>query len=313
MAMAERPRFVPRVSDNRALVTPEGVVLTLALAQLGQRFWALVIDLMLMTALLGVLTIAAFLLAGSLFLSGPSFGQSATLQIIAAIWLLGAFVLRNLYFVLFEAGRRTATPGKRLLGIRVAARDGGRLTADAVVARNLMRELEFFLPLSFVGYQTGSGAITAWTALAGLGWSLGFALVPLFNRDRLRIGDLVAGTWVLRTPRRRLGADMAGPGTVAESSGFVFTDAQLGAYGEYELQTLEDVLRRGNANPARRDDDDPVAIVAAAIRNRIGYAGGDDYAFLAAYYAALRARLERGLLFGKRRRDKRDVPGSGKP
>jgi hypothetical protein len=46
--------------------------------------------------------------------------------------------------------------------------------------------------------------------------------------------------------------------------------------------------------------------VAAAIRIKIGYAGGDDYAFLAAYYAALRARLERGLLFGRRRRGKRD-------
>lgn len=308
--MAERPRFVQRNSDNRALVTPEGVVLTLALAQLGQRFWAFVLDLMLMSALLVALTIAAILIAGSLLASGPALGQSATLQIIAAIWLLGAFVLRNLYFILFESGRRTATPGKRLLGIRVAARDGGRLTADAVVARNLMRELEFFLPLSFIGYETGSGAITALTTLAGLGWSLGFALVPFFNRDRLRIGDLVAGTWVLRTPRRRLGAEIASHSATADPAGFVFTDAQLSAYGEYELQTLEDVLRRGDPNPLRRADDDPVTIVAAAIRKRIGHAGGDDYAFLAAYYAALKTRLERGLLFGKRRRDKRDVPGA---
>ena len=66
------------------------------------------------------------------------------------------------------------------------------------------------------------------------------------------------------------------------------------------------MLRRGTPNPIRRPVDDPVTIVAAAIRIKIGYAGGDDYAFLAAYYAALRARLERGLLFGRRRRDKRD-------
>jgi hypothetical protein len=56
----------------------------------------------------------------------------------------------------------------------------------------------------------------------------------------------------------------------------------------------------------RRPVDDTVTIVAATIRIKIGYAGGDDYAFLAAYYATLRARLERGLLFGRRRRDKRD-------
>lgn len=308
--MADRPRFAQRASDARALVTPEGVVLTLALAQLGQRFWAFVLDLIIMVVLLVALTIVVILIGGALLTAGPSFGQNAQLQIVAAIWLLGAFVLRNLYFILFEGGRRTATPGKRLLGVRVAARDGGRLTADAVVARNLMRELEFFLPLSFIGYQTGSGTITAWTALAGLGWSLGFALVPFFNRDRLRVGDLVAGTWVLRTPRRRLGADMAAQTTAAGD--FVFTDAQLNAYGEYELQTLEDVLRRGTPDAMRRAEDDPVTVVAAAIRKRIGYVGGDDYAFLAAYYAALKARLERGLLFGRRRRDKRDGPGAGK-
>ena len=69
----------------------------------------------------------------------------------------------------------------------------------------------------------------------------------------------------------------------------------------------EDVLRRGEPNPMRRRDDDPVIIVATAIRGKIGYHGGDDYAFLAAYYAALRAQLERGLLFGHRRHDKSGI------
>ncbi|KPF66173.1 hypothetical protein IP88_13045 [alpha proteobacterium AAP81b] len=293
-------------SDNRALVTPEGVALSLELAGLAPRFWAFVIDLGIMLTALMVMTIVVLLVgAGALTAKTP--GADPALQILAVIWLLGAFALRNLWFILFESGRRTATPGKRFMGLRVAARDGSRLTADAVVARNLMRELEVFLPLSFIGYETGTGAVTAWTALAGLGWSLGFALVPLFNRDRLRVGDLVAGTWVLRAPRRRLGADIAEHSAVVDQSGFAFTPTQLGAYGVYELQTLEDVLRRGDPNPMRRAADDPIIVVAAAIRTKIGYRGGDDYAFLAAYYAALRAHLERGLLFGRRRRDKRDA------
>lgn len=291
----------------RALVTPEGVVLTLELAHIGQRVWAFVIDLAIIVAVLVAMTLALVFGAGALVLSGPTLGSDPMLQLLASIWLLGAFVLRNLWFVIFESGRRTATPGKRLLGIRVAARDGGRLTAGAVVARNLMRELEFFLPLAFIGYQTGTGAVTAWTALAGLGWSLGFALVPFFNHDRLRIGDLVAGTWVLRAPRRRLGADLtAAFNPAADPGAFDFTPAQLDAYGVFELQTLENVLRNCTPNAMRRAADDPVTTVATAIRARIGYAGGDDYAFLAAYYAALRARLERSLLFGRRRRDKRD-------
>ena len=46
-------------------------------------------------------------------------------------------------------GGRGATPGKRMLGLRVVARDGARLTGGAVIARNAMREIEVFLPLSF--------------------------------------------------------------------------------------------------------------------------------------------------------------------
>ena len=83
------------------------------------------------------------------------------------------------------------------------------------------------------------------------------------------------------------------------------SDAQLDVYGVFELQTLEKVLR----------DSRPEAIgpVAAAIRRKIG-APDDrehDYAFLTAYYNAARARMERGLLFGKRRLDKYDTGGGG--
>ena len=50
-----------------------------------------------------------------------------------------------------------------------------------------------------------------------------------------------------------------------------------------------------------------VATVADSIRKKIAWpAGNDDAAFLNAYYARLRARLERGLLFGQRRADKND-------
>ena len=57
-------------------------------------------------------------------------------------------------------------------------------------------------PLAPLAWLLGADAFRGlpswhdWTALAGLTWSLGFAMLPLFNRDRLRAGDLVAGTWV---------------------------------------------------------------------------------------------------------------------
>jgi uncharacterized RDD family membrane protein YckC len=222
----------------------------------------------------------------------------------AVIWFLGFFFLRNGYFIIFELTARAATPGKRIMGLRVAARDGGRLTAEAVVARNALREIEFFLPLQLLmASMLGmTDPVAGWIVLMGLLWTGGFVLFPLFNRDRLRVGDFVAGTWVVKATRQRLSIDLLDAQAMAPAQGFDFTPDQASAYGIKELHVLEDVLRRR--------DRKTMAAVADRIRAKIGWRPrGDetDAAFLAAYYAALRGRLETQLLFGKRRKDKFDT------
>jgi uncharacterized RDD family membrane protein YckC len=271
----------------REFVTSEGVDLRLRLGTVGQRFLAWLIDVSIMIASLFALTWAAIMMLGV--------NGDAAQQLVISIWLLGFFLLRNGYFIAFELGMRAATPGKRAMKLRVVARDGGRLTGEAVVARNIMRELEFFLPVSFLFYEGSQGALDTLAQLAGLAWAGVFLFFPLFNRDRLRVGDLIAGTWVVQLPLKQLGMSV---GAVRETPEFVFSDAQLSAYGEFELQKLEEVLRRG--------DNDALFVVARTIRTRIGWTGSDrdDYHFLAAYYAALCGKLERNMLFGKRRRDK---------
>ena len=181
----------------------------------------------------------------------------------------------------------------------MAARNGGALTADAIFGRNAMRELEVFLPATFL-FSQSQGGVDAWLRTLAVIWCGVFVLFPMFNRDRLRVGDVVAGTWVVKAPRRTLLRDMAR--TTAPSGDFAFTAAQLDAYVVKELQVLEDVLRR--YQPAT------IAAVAARIRARIGWTqrpGEGDGDFLDAYYRALRGRLESRLLFGRRRRDKHDV------
>jgi uncharacterized RDD family membrane protein YckC len=229
---------------------------------------------------------------------GAASSGSAAVQAVAAIWLLGFFLLRNFYFTVFELGTRSATIGKRVMKLRVVSRDGRRLSGHAVVARNAMRELEFFLPLSFLAYASSKGLADFAMSAAGLLWSGCFLLFPLFNRDHMRVGDLIAGTWVVRLPRRKLGTSVLGHEALDR---YVFTDQQLAAYGEFELQKLEEVLRR--------QDELAMIVVARTIRTRIGWIGpdGDELAFLRAYYAALCTRLERGMLFGKRRRDKHEA------
>ena len=274
----------------RALITPEGVDLRVRLAPVSERALALLIDLAVIVDILIALSLATLGALYAMRLQEP-------IAAAAIIWLLGFFLLRNFYFTLFECGTRAATPGKRAMGLRVVARDGGVLSADAVVARNAIRELELYLPISFL--VSRGTEIDAWVILSGIVWCGIFVLFPLFNRDKLRAGDLIAGTWVLKAPRPVLLPDLAehrGKGGL-----IVFDAAQLGVYGVKELQVLETVLRTGEASA--------LAAVAERIRAKIKWVKGtgeEDGDFLNAYYAALRQHLEQRLLFGSRKRDKHD-------
>jgi uncharacterized RDD family membrane protein YckC len=272
----------------RELITPEGIDLKLRLADMSERATAFFIDIAIMIGILVGGTLAVFV-----FALGTG-GRAAEVYFI--IWLLGSFFLRNFYFMAFELTPRAATPGKRAVGLRVTTRNGGPLGFDAIFARNAMRELELFLPLSFLSvYGREAGG---WGALAGLVWCGVFVLFPLFNRDRLRVGDFIAGTWVIRAPKRSLELDLAAG---EESNGFAFTRDEVDAYGIKELSVLEEVLRR--------KDPPTLEAVAARIRNKIKRTrvfGESDQQFLESYYRALRARLETRMLFGYRRRDKFD-------
>jgi len=268
---------------RRAFVTPEGVDLRLELASGGVRAAAFLIDAFMMIVLLILVTM---LLA---YMAVPGVEQ-----VLAVLWLLGFFILRNGWFSLFEMGSRGATPGKRLMGLRVVARDGARLTGAAVVARNAMREIEIFLPISFLAARAVEGTADTFLVIFSLLWSGIFLFFPLFNKDRLRIGDLVAGTWVVSLSKIVLSPDLVG---VEASHRRTFSDAALSLYGIFELQTLEEVLRL--------EQPEAIATVARTIRAKAGLPDdGDDYGFLYDYYAALCAKLESGLLVGRRRETK---------
>ena len=265
---------------KRTFITPEGVDLRLELGSAGSRAGAFMIDFIIMIVVLVVVTIALA------FMAIPGSAKFVTV-----LWLLGFFVLRNGWFSLFEMGTRGATPGKRLMGLRVVARDGARLTGAAVIARNAMREIEVFLPLSVLGMQASEGTADTFLVIFALLWSGIFLFFPLFNKDRLRVGDLVAGTWVVQTTKAKLTHDLVGSGSRARRT---FPEHALKLYGIYELQTLEQVLRNDQA--------DAIATVARTIRDKAGLPDdGDDWGFLSDYYAALCARIEAGLMVGRRR------------
>jgi uncharacterized RDD family membrane protein YckC len=287
------------------MITPEGIALPITLASRGARAGALLMDLAFVGILQFLTTLLLALIAfgglSQMFEAGENGGGLGAIEFLFVLWIIAMFLFRNAYFLFFELGPRGATPGKRLAGIRVASRDGGRLSVEMVIARNLLRDIELFLPIVFIASASEDDAGAG--ALAAAAWFLVFALFPLWNRDRLRAGDIVAGSWVVERPRRRLEAAMSathgGQADAAHSSpAFRFTDAELDAYGEYELQTLERVLREN-----RRES---LEAVQQAIATKIGRGPtpGEERAFLDAYYAQLRARLEGRMRMGRRKADK---------
>jgi uncharacterized RDD family membrane protein YckC len=304
---------LPLTRRQRAIVTPEGVPLVVELADRGSRAAAFILDLVF---------IILVMVAGGIALAFTASMLDIWALVIA---LLGFFLLRIFYFPVTELAWRGATPGKRILGLRVIDRQGGPLKPEAIVVRNLMREVEVFMPLTMLAVPSLTG-FAATEQLLALLWVGIFTLMPLFNRDGLRVGDMVAGTLVIAAPKAALLPDLTAraprtPSSVpltqspkAEASPYRFTPAQLGHYGIYELQTLEAVLRRAEAGSiAGREE------IAKRIRAKIGWPDigqvtpeterFDATLFLEAFYAAQRAHLEHRMLFGHRRKDKYDRSG----
>lgn len=289
MSRMSRALTIPELSIR----TPEHVAVRFSVADLGSRAVAVVLDLGLqILGLIFVIWVTIWLL---------SFGG----DLVPALTLIGYFVLRNFYFTFFEVTWHGRTPGKRALGLRVVARDGGPLTADLVFARNLTRELETFLPLSALLTQGGLlEDAPAWANLATVGWILVLTLLPLFNRQRARLGDLLAGTVVVYEPRPKLLDDLVEEtrGAAADAE-YTFTPGELDIYGIHELQVLEDLLRR--APSVERQE--LLAKVAIKVLRKIGRDPRERVQperFLRSFYTAQRARLEKKMLLGQRRERK---------
>jgi hypothetical protein len=92
----------------------------------------------------------------------------------AAVLLLAYFGLEWFYPVVFELTRAAATPGKRVMGLRVVMDSGLPVTPAASLTRNLLRAADF-MPALY-----GAGLVSM-----------------LWRRDSKRLGDLAAGTLVV--------------------------------------------------------------------------------------------------------------------
>jgi uncharacterized RDD family membrane protein YckC len=101
---------------------------------------------------------------------GPDFSK--------ALYVVLYFVLSLLYTTVAEWTWRGQTIGKRLMRLRVVDAGGFRLEPSQVIVRNLMRFIDILPAMYLVG-----------------------GISCFVSRHRQRLGDLAAGTVVIRAPR----------------------------------------------------------------------------------------------------------------
>jgi uncharacterized RDD family membrane protein YckC len=261
--------------EEYTIDTPENVTFGYEVAGIGNRFIAALLDGFLLAMALGLLNILVLV---ALHLAGALDGILVALDETELSWmgglLLALYALLNFsliwgYFFAFELLWNGQTPGKRVAKVRVVRLDGNPAGFTESAVRNLVRIIDF-LP---AGY--GVGLVTMF-----------------FNRQARRLGDLAAGTLVVKDRGEigldSLGGDVASPVEEASSGGKEIADAWLPWIGrlsnlsaaDYEL--IAEVLARydrGGMNPAFLHR---VAVVMAAKlavspppQNRV-----DNYEFL---------------------------------
>lgn len=142
----------------------EGIEIRLRMAGPMLRAGAYLIDFL--------LRIAVMVVAGiCLVFAGIAIGG----QVAMGVWLLAFFLLDWLYPVIFEAGKRGATFGKRAMGLRVVQANGSPITLGQAVVRNFLRFIDSFPAFTYV-----------------------FGLTSCLATKRFqRLGDLAAGTVVI--------------------------------------------------------------------------------------------------------------------
>lgn len=213
--------------DRISIDTPEGVALDLTLAGLGSRFVASVID----TAISWGIILALLLLIG-LLASGSSSGggdgggdgTGAVLFAFAVITVL-LFLAQFGYYVLFETLASGRTPGKRLAGLRVVTETGAPVGFVASALRNLVRLVDI-LPGT---YLVGTIAI-------------------FFSKRNQRLGDMAAGTVVVRERRGVADIPLIAVGAQADNSW------DVAGVSASDLATVRRFLaRRATLTAAARD------------------------------------------------------------
>lgn len=216
-------------TDDINIETPEQIELSLEIAGMGSRFVAQVIDWLLKFFLVLVLAVLA-LVVGALLGAAPSAKTFESL--LGALVIAAVFALIVGFDIYYEVRHNGQTPGKKFAGIRALKDSGAPLDFQAACIRNLLG-LADFLPFAYL--------------LGGL--------IMLLSPRGQRLGDLAAGTIVIRERAVRTPVDLDREIGDRADEAFSFTSQQLSACSPEDRHILRSYfLRCATMQPKPRHD-----------------------------------------------------------
>jgi uncharacterized RDD family membrane protein YckC len=289
------------------IITPENIALQMPLATPYHRLEAFLNDVLRLVLFTILLSLLIVLLSNLLPLpSGGTF-------IMLAIFNILLFLLWNGYFIYYEL-KYGATPGKRSLGFKVISQNGSFLPASAIYVRNIMREIELWMPMrlllaiAMIGPNAFSDS-GLWPFL----WILMFGVFPFIDKYHRRLGDLLSGTVVVMPGQSKLERDLVVRGKpivakkeeeeeASQPPKYHFSEAMVDIYGKDELQILEEILRK-SPKMLLRDRKELFRTLVQKICKKVNYPETipcEEYElFLNLFYEAQRANLENKLVHGR--------------
>ena len=156
------------------ITTSQNIDIDYEVAGLGERILARLIDL--------AIFIVLFFLGLFLGAMAGIYSQSESMVVIAIVTFWAIFAFYDLGFEIFMNGQSI---GKRIMKIRVISINGSQPNVGQYVLRWLFRIVDFVIPIPFVG-------------LVAL-------IFGAINENTQRLGDIVAGTILIRTtPRTKM-------------------------------------------------------------------------------------------------------------
>jgi uncharacterized RDD family membrane protein YckC len=210
--------------DEVRIETPEQIDLALEPAGLGSRFVAWVVDSLIWSAVLLFAALVLGLLARLVGFSPRS--QNWAPALVLALALI--YLLLVAYGNFFELRWNGQTPGKRLADLRVIREGGAPIDFRSSCIRNLLR------PVDIVPLFYGVGTLTA-----------------LLTARRQRLGDLAAGTLVIRERALAPPADPAAILARFASGEMQFTAHQVQACAPGDRHVLRSYFDRHEGLEAR--------------------------------------------------------------